>query len=258
MTETVTQRLQACLREKENILSIYFTAGYPALEDTRPILRHLQKAGADMVELGMPYSDPLADGPTIQECGSQAIANGMGIAKLFTQLEGFRSEIDLPVILMGYFNPIVQYGLEAFCAACQRVGIDGLIIPDLPLDYYQSHVKAVMEAAGLSMIFLISPSTSEERIAEIDAESSSFIYAVSSNSTTGHQSKHSASDYLKRLKAMNLKHPHLVGFNIRNKASFDAACAHAQGGIIGSAFLKALEPNNLKESIHTFIQNIRS
>ncbi len=258
MTE-ISNRITERISDKgKKILSIYFTAGYPKLEDTRTILKTLEEAGADMVELGIPYSDPLADGPTIQETGSQAIANGMSIPKLFEQLEGFRNEVSIPVILMGYLNPVMQYGLEAFCHKCADLGIDGLILPDLPMDYFQSHLKGLMKEAQLSMVFLISPSTSLERIQEIDRESNGFIYAVSSNSTTGNQSKNAAEDYLNRLKAKELHNEFLLGFNIRDRASFENACHYAAGGIIGTAFLKALEPDNLENSIHSFIKSIRS
>jgi tryptophan synthase alpha chain len=222
-------------------LNIYITAGYPELNDTIHIMQALQQNGADLIELGMPYSDPLADGPVIQESSGRAIANGMTLAVLFEQLKDMRSTIHVPVILMGYMNPVLQYGFERFCADAAAVGVDGLILPDLPEFEFETEYGAIIKKYGLDFIFLVTPETSEERLRKLDELSSGFLYAVSSSSTTGGDKQMAdIGEYLKRLQSMNLKNPVLVGFGIKDKASFEAACAHANGAIIGSAFIKAL------------------
>ena len=229
-------------RKQKSILNVYCTAGYPHAESTVEIMKALQQGGADIIELGMPYSDPLADGPVIQHSSSVALANGMTIKKLFEQLENFRTEVSLPVVLMGYMNPVLQYGFEKFCADAAAVGIDGLILPDLPEYEFETEYGAVIKKYNLDFIFLVTPETSEERVRKLDSLSGGFLYAVSSSSTTGgDNSKAASEEYLLRLKGMGLKNPVLVGFGIKDKASFDSVCRIADGAIIGTSFIKALE-----------------
>src|SRR5690606_29866672 len=205
---------QLFAEKSENILSIYFTAGYPKLSDTLPIMKALEEAGADIIEIGIPYSDPVADGPTIQESNKQALENGMSIKVLFAQIQDMRSQVHIPVILMGYLNPIMQYGMDAFCRKCQEVGVDGIIVPDLPMQQYLDEYKEVFDAYGLRNTFLISPQTSEKRIREIDEFSDGFIYMVSSHSITGAKAgiTDEQIEYFKSIKAMNLNSPRLIGF----------------------------------------------
>jgi tryptophan synthase alpha chain len=248
-------------RKKKGILSVYFSAGYPQLEDTTRIISCLEESGADIVEIGMPFSDPIADGPTIQESNKIALDNGMSLKVLFDQLSDIRSKVSLPIILMGYINPVMQYGIEAFCKKCQMVGVDGLILPDLPMDEYLNHYKQIFEEHNLINVFLITPQTSEERIRLIDDVSKGFIYMVSSSSTTG--SRGDISDeqllYFTRIKEMNLKNPTLIGFGISDNSTFEQACNYAEGAIIGSAFIKALEKaGNLEKDINKFIKSIKS
>lgn len=229
-------------RKQQRVLNVYCTAGFPQLNSTLPVMKALQENGADLIELGMPYSDPLADGPVIQASSTRALANGMTIATLFQQLESFRKEITVPVLLMGYMNPILQYGFEKFCADAARVGIDGLILPDLPAYEFETEYGAIIRKHGLDFIFLVTPETSEARIRQLDALSSGFLYAVSSSSTTGNDKDFSAVEqYLQRLQQMKLKNPVLVGFGIKDKSSFNSASKFANGAIIGTAFIKALE-----------------
>ena len=245
--------------KKERILSIYVTAGFPNLEDTLPVMEAIQAAGADIIEIGLPYSDPIADGPTIQESNTIALENGMSIKKLFTQLLGFRAKIHLPVVLMGYLNPIIQYGVEEFCKKCKEVGVDGLILPDLPLQQYAEEYQEIFEKYGLFNTFLISPQTSEKRIREIDQHSSGFIYMVSSHAITGGKSAISPEQlaYFERVEAMNLIHPRLIGFGISDAASFQMASRYSQGAIIGSAFIKNIKnSNDLNRDINSFIQGV--
>lgn len=245
--------------KKERILSIYVTAGFPNLEDTLPVMEAIQAAGADIIEIGLPYSDPIADGPTIQESNTIALENGMSIKKLFTQLLGFRGKIHLPVVLMGYLNPIIQYGVEEFCKKCKEVGVDGLILPDLPLQQYAEEYQEIFEKYGLFNTFLISPQTSEKRIREIDQHSSGFIYMVSSHAITGGKSAISPEQlaYFERVEAMNLIHPRLIGFGISDAASFQMASRYSQGAIIGSAFIKQIKDStDLNQDINTYIQGI--
>ncbi|MDM9632377.1 tryptophan synthase subunit alpha [Robiginitalea aurantiaca] len=253
-----TDRIGVALKKEGPLLSIYFTAGYPHLEDTLPVLRELQKNGVDMIEIGLPFSDPLADGPTIQESSMAALKNGMTTHRLFDQLRDVRSEIHLPLILMGYFNPVLQFGVEAFCEKCREVGIDGLILPDLPLEIYQKQYRAIFEKYGLKMVFLITPQTSEARIRTIDRTSDAFIYMVSTASTTGAQQGFdpAAEDYFKRVSEMNLKNPQIVGFGISNAQTFGQATKHAKGAIIGSAFIKTLTAHGLS-GISSFIKSVR-
>lgn len=245
--------------KKERVLSIYVTAGFPNLEDTLPVMEAIQIAGADIIELGIPYSDPIADGPTIQESNTQALENGMSIKVLFSQLLGFRSKIHVPVILMGYLNPIIQFGVEDFCKKCKEVGIDGLILPDLPMSQYLDEYKALFEEYGLFISFLISPQTSEKRIREVDENSSGFIYMVSSHAITGAKSAISKEqeEYFERVANMKLTHPRLIGFGISDAATFQLASQYSQGAIIGSAFIKHISnSNSLKQDIQTFIQGV--
>jgi len=243
---------------KHRILNVYCTAGYPSLDSTLEVMNALQNAGADLIELGMPYSDPLADGPVIQASSMKALQNGMTISKLFDQLENFRKGVSVPVILMGYLNPLLQYGFEQFCSKASEVGVDGLIIPDIPVYEYENEYKFIIEKYGLDFIFLITPETSEERIRKIDSLSSGFIYAVSSSSITGSDKDFSPVEtYLDRLKGMNLKNPILVGFGIKDKQTFDLACKYANGAIIGSAYIKALEGNSsIEQTTKNFIDGM--
>ena len=251
-------RIRQALSRPGKLVSIYFTAGYPRLEDTVPIIRELEAAGADMVEIGLPFSDPLADGPTIQKSSTRALQNGMTTALLFEQLREVRREVSLPLIVMGYFNPVLQYGVEAFCRRCAEVGIDGLILPDLPLEIYEKEYRPLFEKYGLSMVFLITPQTSEARIRQIDAASDSFIYMVSSASTTGVQDGFGQTQqaYFERIDSLGLKHPQLVGFGIGDAASFEAATRRAKGAIIGSAFIRLLGGQGVS-GIRDFVKTIK-
>jgi len=251
-------RINKKLQEEDKLLSIYFTAGYPNLEDTVPIIEKLQENGVDMIEIGLPFSDPLADGPTIQESSTKALKNGMTTAKLFEQLKSIREKIHIPLIIMGYFNPIMQYGVEAFCKKCAEIGIDGLIIPDLPVDVYYEEYKSLFEKHGLINAFLITPQTSDERIKYIDSVSNGFIYMVSSASVTGAKTAFGdiQQTYFKRIHDMSLKTPQIVGFGISNAETFKAATNFAKGAIIGSAFIKFLDESGVKK-IGDFIKKIR-
>ena len=251
-------RIDLKFKEDKKLLSIYFSAGFPNLEDTVPILKNLQASGVDMVEIGLPFSDPLADGPTIQESSTKALQNGMTTQKLFDQLQGIREHIDIPLVLMGYFNPMMQYGIEKFCEQCEAIGIDGLIIPDLPVDVYHEEYKSLFEKHGLYNMFLITPQTSDERIRYIDDVSNGFIYMVSSAAVTGAQGSFGAThaDYFKRVANMNLKTETVVGFGISNADNYQAATAHSRGAIIGSAFIKFLEKERV-DNIKDFVAQIR-
>jgi tryptophan synthase alpha chain len=253
------QRIDQAFQKPGKLLSIYFSAGHPQRDDTLPILTALQDAGIDMVEIGLPFSDPLADGPTIQESATQALKNGMTTARLFDQLRDVRQTIHLPLVLMGYFNPILQYGVEAFCRQCAAVGIDGLIIPDLPVDVYHEQYQSLFEKYGLYNMFLISPQTSEARIRYIESVSKGFIYMVSSASVTGAQKTFGDTQqaYFERIAKMALQTPQLVGFGISNAATFRAATTHAKGAIIGSAFIQFLNEKGV-DRIPEFITQIRS
>lgn len=229
-------------RKKNKILNVYCTAGYPELNSTTAVMKALQDSGADMIELGMPYSDPLADGPVIQASSTRAIQNGMTINKLFSDLENFRKNVHLPVILMGYMNPALQYGFDKFCKRAAEVGIDGLILPDLPIYEFETEYGQVIKKYGLDFIFLVTPETSEERIKKLDELSTGFLYAVSSSSTTGKQvGMENQSGYFKRLQSLQLKNPVLVGFGVKDKQTFNAACEYTNGAIIGTAYIKAIE-----------------
>ncbi|WP_373399644.1 tryptophan synthase subunit alpha [Algoriphagus halophilus] len=245
--------------KKDRVLSIYFTAGFPKLGDTLPIMEAIQEGGADIIEIGVPYSDPVADGPTIQESNMVALENGISMKKLFAQLEGFREKIKLPVVLMGYLNPIMQYGMVAFCMKCQEVGIDGLILPDLPMQQYLDEYKELFEQYGLVNTFLISPQTSEARIREIDEHSNGFIYMVSSHSITGAKAGISEEQiaYFKRVKAMGLQNPRLIGFGISDSETFSKASEYSNGAIIGSAFIKVLKnAKDLNQDIQAYLKEV--
>ncbi|MCA6073577.1 tryptophan synthase subunit alpha [Fulvivirga sedimenti] len=243
------------------LLSVYFTAGFPEINDTINIAAWLEEGGADIIEIGMPFSDPIADGPTIQESNTVALHNGMKISVLFEQLKGLRERVQIPVILMGYINPVLQYGIDRFCEKCRETGIDGLILPDLPMAEYIDHYKERFEKAGLKNIFLITPQTGEARIREIDANTDGFIYMVSSASTTGAKSGigDEQIEYFKRIKAMGLQNPALVGFGISNHETFKIASSYSRGAIIGSAFIKMLQSEGAKElSVKEFVKNIKN
>lgn len=229
--------------KKENILSVYFTAGFPKFEDTVEVIKTLEKNGVDLLEIGVPFSDPMADGPVIQSSGNEALHNGMSLKKLFEQLKDVRSVASLPLVMMGYLNPIMQYGFENYCKSAAECGIDGLIIPDLPFSEYIDSYKSVADEHGLHMIMLITPETSEERIRLIDENTSGFIYMVSAASVTGARSSFSETNlnYFRRVNNMNLKNPRLIGFGISNKETFDAACRESSGAIIGSKFISLLK-----------------
>lgn len=246
-------------QKKQRVLSIYFTAGFPHLEDTLPIMEAIQAAGADIIEVGVPYSDPIADGPTIQESNMVALQNGMSLKKLFSQLEKMRETVRIPVILMGYLNPIIQFGIEDFCKKCQAVGVDGLILPDLPMQQYLDDYKEMFDQYGLRNTFLISPQTSAARIREIDEKSNGFIYMVSSHSITGAKANISGEqiEYFNRVKAMELKNPRLIGFGISDNSTFNTACAYSHGAIIGSAFIKTIKNSqNLSADIISYIRSV--
>ncbi|WP_026951173.1 tryptophan synthase subunit alpha [Algoriphagus mannitolivorans] len=247
--------------KKERVLSIYFTAGFPQLEDTIPVMEAIQAGGADIIEIGIPYSDPVADGPTIQESNKVALDNGMSMKILFQQLVGFRAKIHLPVVLMGYLNPIMQYGMEEFCQKCKEVGIDGLIVPDLPMQQYLDEFKEVFDRYGIVNTFLISPQTSEKRIREIDQNTDGFIYMVSSHSITGAKADISEEQvaYFERVKAMNLKNPRLIGFGISDAKTFSEASKFSDGAIIGSAFIKVIkDSSNLNQDIQEYLKGIKA
>ena len=228
---------------KDHVLSIYFCAGTPTLEGTAEVIRTLEQKGVQMIEIGIPFSDPMADGPVIQHAATQALRNGMTLRKLFGQLEQIRTDVRIPLVLMGYLNPIMQYGFENFCRQCQACGIDGVIIPDLPYKDYLESYRPIARQYGIHVIMLITPETSEERVREIDTHTDGFIYMVSSAATTGAQQDFNEQKraYFKKIEGMHLNNPLMVGFGISNKATFQAACEHASGAIIGSKFVTLLE-----------------
>ncbi|MBN7811263.1 tryptophan synthase subunit alpha [Algoriphagus sp. H41] len=247
--------------KKENVLSIYFTAGFPKLDDTLAIMEAIQAGGADIIEIGVPYSDPVADGPTIQDSNKIALDNGMSMKLLFEQLKGFRSKIQLPVVLMGYLNPILQFGMEEFCKKCQEVGVDGLIVPDLPMQQYLDDYKAMFDQYGIVNTFLISPQTSEKRIREIDENSDGFIYMVSSHAITGAKADISPEQvaYFERVAAMELKNPRLIGFGISDAKTFAQAAQYSNGAIIGSAFIKVLKnAADLSGDIQGYLKGLKN
>ena len=244
--------------KKTKVLNVYCTAGYPHADSVLLVMKALQENGVDIIELGMPYSDPLADGPVIQQSSSIALVNGMTIEKLFAQLQDFRKEIYVPVILMGYMNPVLQYGFEKFCKHAAALPIDGLILPDLPEHEFETEYGPIIQRYGLDFIFLVTPETSEARIKKLDQLSTGFLYAVSSSSTTGSEKNMTdVNAYLKRLKSYGLKNPVLVGFGIKDKQTFEAACEHVNGAIIGSAYIKTLEhAQDIAQSTKEFLQAV--
>jgi tryptophan synthase alpha chain len=250
-------------RKASDVLNVYFTAGFPQLGDTVPILESLQEAGADLVEIGMPYSDPVADGETIQRSNQQALENGMTVARLFEQLQGIREQgLTVPILLMGYLNPVVQFGIEKFCQQCQAVGVDGVILPDLPLEVYEREYKALFAQHDLKVVFLVTPQTSPARVRQLDGLADGFIYLVAAAGTTGAQTDMNADvdAYLSRTKALGLRNPTLVGFGISDAASFAAASRHTTGAIIGSAFIRLLQGTPASErpaAIKDFVAGIR-
>ena len=250
-------RIQKKLGEDKKLLSIYFSAGYPNLNDTVTIIQDLEKNGVDMIEIGLPFSDPLADGPTIQKSSTIALKNGMGTDLLFNQLKEIRKTVSIPLIIMGYFNPVFQYGVENFCKKCQEIGIDGLILPDLPLDVYKEEYDTIFKKYNLINIFLITPQTSDARIRQIDDASDGFIYMVSSASTTGAKQGlgEEQEAYFERIAGMNLKNPQIVGFGISNARTFEQATRTAKGAIIGSAFIKILSQQGTA-GISEFIKHL--
>lgn len=246
--------------KKHDILSVYFCAGCPDADNTADVIRALERNGVDMIEIGIPFSDPMADGPVIQDAATRALRNGMTLRKLLAQLEGIRSSVSIPLLFMGYINPIMQYGFEAFCAKCVEVGIDGLIIPDLPFDEYVKNYRAAARANGLETIMLITPETEDERIRIIDRDSDGgFIYMVSSASTTGAQTDFDARkrEYFERINAMNLRRPRMIGFGVSNVATYNAAAANAAGVIIGSRFVTLLnESGDADKAIRQLLRDI--
>jgi tryptophan synthase alpha chain len=248
--------------KKSQILNIYYTAGFPNIGDTVPVLEALQSAGVDIVEIGIPYSDPLADGETIQNSGQKALDNGMTLSLLLNQLESVRQNgITVPILLMGYFNTMLQFGIENFLIRCQSIGIDGVIIPDLPISVFENEYKPLFEKYGISNTFLITPQTTVKRILEVDKLSTGFIYMVSSASTTGAKSDISTNQeaYFERINKMKLTKPKLIGFGISNNETFKKACQFAQGAIIGSAFVNLLDKSNdLKADIKQFVEAVKS
>lgn len=247
--------------KQDRVLSIYFTAGFPKLEDTIPVMEAIEAGGADIIEIGIPYSDPIADGPTIQDSNMIALENGMSMKKLFEQLKGFRAKVHLPVVLMGYLNPIIQFGMEEFCKKCKEVGVDGLIVPDLPMQQYLDEYKSLFDSYGLVNTFLISPQTSEKRIREIDENTDGFIYMVSSHSITGAKADISEEQiaYFERVKAMNLKNPRLIGFGISDAQTFTTASQYSNGAIIGSAFIKKIkDAQDLSQDIQDYLRAVKA
>lgn len=246
--------------KKNNILSVYFTAGHPDLNSTVEVIQELEKNGVDMIEIGMPFSDPLADGPVIQKSSLVALKNGMSINLLFEQLAEIRKTVNIPLLLMGYLNPVYQYGIEKFLEKAASIGIDGVIIPDLPVYEYAETFKPVFEKNNIHNIFLVTPETTDERLKKLDSQSSGFIYMVSSSATTGAKStiKQNQEEYFQRVKDLALKNPKIVGFGISNKETFEKVCDYANGAIIGSAFVKVLEDDSmpLKERISEYIKSI--
>lgn len=246
-------RIKALFEKKQkDILSIYFTAGYPNLNDTGDVIRELENNGIDLIEIGIPFSDPMADGPTIQASGTVALRKGMTLKVLFDQLKDIRKDVTIPLIMMGYLNPIMRYGFDAFCKKCNEVGIDGAIIPDLPFDDYINEYKPIADKYDIKIVMLITPETSDERVRFIDEHTDGFIYMVSSASTTGAQQSFDDKKqaYFRKINGMGLRNPRLIGFGISNKATLEAAQANASGAIIGSKFITLLkESANIKEAV---------
>ncbi|MTG96697.1 MULTISPECIES: tryptophan synthase subunit alpha [Myroides] len=257
MKNRITQLFK---RKDKEILSIYFTAGYPNLDNTTTILTHLEQAGVDLVEIGIPYSDPLADGPTIQKSGQIALDNGMTLQILFEQLKNIRETVQIPIVLMGYLNPILQYGVNNFLQQCAVLGVDGIIVPDLPMEYYKQHFEEACHTLNISNIMLISNETSQERIRQIDQCTTGFIYMVSSNSITGaNKDLNTQTDYYSRIQQNKLNNPTLIGFNIHNNDTYKLSCQYSSGAIIGSAFVKHITANGIAQnSINNFTNQIKN
>ncbi|MFA6403460.1 MAG: tryptophan synthase subunit alpha [Salinivirgaceae bacterium] len=246
--------------KKENILSVYFTAGHPKPNTAASIIMELEKNGVDLIEIGIPFSDPLADGPVIQQSSQLALENGMTLKKLLSEIQDIRKSVKIPLILMGYFNTVLQFGVEEFCRQIAAIGIDGVILPDMPMEVHQESYQDIFESNGIIPVFLITPGTSDERIRKTDELSKGFIYMVSSASTTGTKSgfNEESMSYFKRINGMNLKQPVLTGFGISNKETFTQACEYSNGAIIGSAFIKALEqPGELAKNMEGFIKTLK-
>lgn len=241
--------------KKENILNIYFTAGYPNFEDTNRIILELQTAGVDMIEVGIPYSDPLADGQTIQDSSKQALKNGITLDKVFQQLQSIKERVHIPIIIMGYYNQFLQYGIDKFIKKLTYSGVDGVIIPDLPMTYYEKNYQEIFRQNNIVMNFLITPETSALRVRKADQLSDGFIYVVSRSSITGSASDitESQTDYFERISNMHLTTHKLIGFGIHDKVSFQHACQFAEGAIIGSAFIRHLES---EKPIKSFVDSI--
>jgi tryptophan synthase alpha chain len=255
-------RLNKLFQQKDkNILSVFCTAGFPELNSIVPVLEELQNNGVDLVEIGMPFSDPTADGPVIQYSNTIAINNGMMLKVLFEQLKGIRAKVHIPLVLMGYFNPVLQYGIDHFLQDAHACGIDGIIIPDLPMYEYETLYKEKFEQHDLKNIFLVTPQTAENRIIKIDTLTDAFIYVVSSNAITGGNSniQQEQENYFQRIQNMHLKNPTLIGFGIRDKQTFNTACQYANGAIIGTAFINVIDKSkNIKLDIQQFIQDVKS
>jgi tryptophan synthase alpha chain len=248
-------------KEKNGVLSVYFTAGFPNLNDTVPVIESLEKNGVKLIEIGIPFSDPMADGPVIQASGSKALENGMSLRILFNQLSTVRDSVQIPLVLMGYLNPIMQFGFDNFCSEAKRCGIDGVIIPDLPFEDYLVNYKSIAEAHNLHIIMLITPETSDERIRLIDSHTGGFIYMVSTASVTGAKSSFGDENlaYFRRVNAMQLKNPRMIGFGISNKSTFDAACNNGSGAIIGSKFVTLLQSEGtINGAVEELIEAIKN
>jgi tryptophan synthase alpha chain len=255
-------RITTLFKHKQsNVLSVFYTAGFPHLNDTILIGKQLSKAGVDMVEIGIPFSDPVADGPTIQESNKVALENGMNLRLLLQQVKALRAEVDIPIVLMGYLNPVMQYGFEKFCRDAVDAGADGLILPDLPVDEYERHYRVLVDSLQLSIAFLVSPTTKTERIKKIDSLSTGFIYAVSSSSTTGAKDSFSEEqmEYFRRMKSLKLKNPFLIGFGVSNAKTYSQVGEYAAGAIVGSAFISMLKTSSkLETDISSFIQTLKN
>ncbi|MCX2575005.1 tryptophan synthase subunit alpha [Pedobacter sandarakinus] len=253
-------RIKQLFKEKKNILSIYYTAGYPNTGDTIKIAEALERSGADMLEIGFPYSDPVADGPVIQASSKQSLDQGMTLQLLFDQLKELRKNVTIPVLLMGYVNPVLQFGVENFCKACAEVGVDGCIVPDLPMVEYEEFYQDCFEKHNLSNVFLITPQTAEARIHKIDSLTNGFIYLLSSSATTGKNLEvgDTTEAYFSRIKNMNLKNPTMIGFGISDKRTFDKACSYADGAIIGTAFVKSIADGDIDENVSRFMSEFKS
>jgi tryptophan synthase alpha chain len=256
-----SNRLSTLTRSKRDILAVYLTAGYPQLTDTLSICKALQESGVDMIEIGFPFSDPVADGPVIQRSSEEALKNGMSLTVLFEQLKELRKEVTVPVVLMGYLNPVLAFGVDAFCSRCNELGIDGVIIPDLPLEEYTAQYKAIFDRYNLASVLFISPTTPEERIRTIDSLNPGFVYAVSSPAVTGGALTMDAEKerYFKRIQDMHLTTPVLIGFGIADQRGYHTACKYSSGAIVGSAFISLISARGVdQKSITSFVQTLRA